>query len=165
MRRGSERAFTAIEMLAALALMAIVAAGASLSLAGIGRNADMAGVIDRIKYFDGLTRRQARQSGRPLGLILEETAVARVALPASAGDEPLAALQLPDGFVIERTIVAGTDQTVVPISAAGLSPTYALRVGGRGQRRWVIVSSVGSAAAAADDGAVEDEMDRLQTPQ
>ncbi|MGA2230831.1 MAG: type II secretion system protein [Tepidisphaeraceae bacterium] len=164
MRPGSNRAFTAIEMLAALGLMAIVAAGASLSLAGIQRRSDMAGAIDRIKFFDDLTRRQAIQSGRPLTLTFDETAINRAAMPATPGDPPIAMLQLPDGFTIDRTVVFATDQTTVPISAAGLSPTYAVLLSGRGQRRWMIVSAVGAATMADDDGVVEDEMDRLQTP-
>src|SRR5271170_5649376 len=162
MRRNHNRAFTAIEMLFVLALMAIVAAGASLSLVGVQRNSDMAAVIDRLRYFDDLTRRQAARTGRPLELVFDAGGVRRVDPAEALDDSPLAALQLPDGVAIDAVKIAGASQESVPISPSGLSPTYAILLDRRGQRVWMIVSILGEARQAADDGTIEYEMDQLQ---
>jgi|GEM_PF-4118120 len=206
MRPGNRRAFTAIEMLLVLALMAIVAAGASLSLAEVQINSDMAGVIDRIQYFDALTRRQAEQSGRTLMLVFDAAAVRRAAftptpddstavsmpqmrlagpshrradwsstptltltLSTRGGNESvdfssyaIALMRLPDGFIVERVKINAIDQSGVPISADGISPTYALLLSRHGQRRWMIVSSLGQSRQAADNGTIDYEMDQLR---
>jgi prepilin-type N-terminal cleavage/methylation domain-containing protein len=165
MRRGNSRGFTAIEMLGVLTLMAIVAASASLSLVRMQRDSDLAGVIDRLKYFDDLTRQQAEKSGVPMLLSFDIAGqVQRNLSSASPGDSPLATLRLAGGFSIERVMVAATDQANVAISTNGLSPTYALLLARQSQRRWMIVSAVGDVRQAADDGTVEYEMDQLREP-
>ena len=86
--------------------MAIVAASASLSLVGLRRNSDLNDVIDRVKYFDGLTRQQATRSGRPLKLTFDHDAIQRTAAAASPDDQPLNVMRLyPDGWAIERVLV------------------------------------------------------------
>jgi type II secretory pathway pseudopilin PulG len=165
MRPGNSRAFTAIEMLGVLALMAVVAASASLSLVGMQRDSDLAGVIDRVQYFDDLTRRQAEKSGQTMILAFDPAGqVQRNLSSASPGDPPRATLQLPDGFTIDRVMSAAADQTHVAIASSGFSPTYAILLSQQGRRHWMIVSAVGDVREAADDGTIEYEMDQLREP-
>jgi type II secretory pathway pseudopilin PulG len=151
-------------MLLVLALMAVVAAAASLSLAQLRLNSDMAATIDRLKYFDDLTRHQAEQFGRPLILTFDAATVRRLTPTQSPDDPAPPSMQLPDGFTIEQVKIAADDQTGVPISADGLSPTYALLLTRGRQRQWLIVSAVGQSRAVADDGTLEYEMDQLRQP-
>jgi type II secretory pathway pseudopilin PulG len=151
-------------MLLVLALMAVAAAAASLSLAQLRLNSDMTSAMDRLKYFDDLARHQAEQSGRPLMLTFDAAEVRRMPTIQSSDDPPPPRLQLPDGFTIEQVKIAAIDQSGVPISADGLSPTYALLLTRGRQRQWLIVSAVGQSRAVADDGTLEYEMDQLRQP-
>ena len=107
--RAGERAFTAIEMLAVLALAAVTAAAASLSLLGSKRSSDLASVVDRWAYFDQLTRRLARRAGQPFVLAVDTDGgtVTRKDPSADGASEPRdSVFRLPEGCRIDRVTTA-----------------------------------------------------------
>jgi len=138
MWRRLSRGFTAVEMLAVLTLMAILAASAALSL------------VDR------LARQQARRTARPVVLMID-------VVDGSVTRDGDAVLRVPEGMSLERVMTLGAAETPgpteIPISASGFSPTYALLLRAGSQSQWLVVSSVGSFARFDDDGTIDNEFE------
>jgi type II secretion system protein H len=157
MWRHRSRGFTAIEMLAVLALMAILAASAALSLVEMQRNAHMGQWIDRLAFVDRLSREQARRTARPVALTIDT-------VDGSIARDGDALLRVPGGMSMERVLRLGAAETPgrtsIFIDPSGFSPTYALLIRTGNQSQWVVVSSVGNCARFDDDGTIENEWDQ-----
>ena len=70
-RRRVPRAFTLIEALAVIVIMAVIAAAAAVSLSGAARSARVEDVAERFVAFDRSTRELARRFGRTPALRFE----------------------------------------------------------------------------------------------
>jgi prepilin-type N-terminal cleavage/methylation domain-containing protein len=142
------RAFTLIEVMAAVALMGLLAMATVWSLAEDARNYRQADVAGRIAQADRMARLAAQRLGRPcvLRFDLGRQRVRRVAADDGPGEEPAHTLRLPAPYRIDRVLVcsagvpegggpqplgaARTDWGAVDIafSTAGRSATYAVRL-------------------------------------
>jgi prepilin-type N-terminal cleavage/methylation domain-containing protein len=160
------RAFTLLEMLVTVALAAIIAAVAAVSLAGAHRAARSEDVADQVAHYDRLAREWSRRFGRA-GLLtfdLDQGVVARGPASENAGDgeSPPAELHLPSGFHIAKLVSARASATsgrvALTCSTRGQMPSYAVSIAGpKGQVQWIIVAGLtGNVRPAQDATEVED---------
>src|SRR5688500_13153204 len=103
-RRQRRWAFTLIETLAVIALMAILAAGVAVSLAGAARAARLEDVAERFIAFDRTTRDAARQFGRTPALRFD---LNRGTVHRIDGERDAAPLHLGGGVRVTRVISRG----------------------------------------------------------
>lgn len=142
-------AFTLVEMVAVLALAGLLAAAATLSVEGLGRDARMDDVMDRLAEYDQLARASARQAHRPVTLWFNATRGAVERIFEARDGEPdagQAVFHLPPGFSIERVMAAGGRDPgadlKLAVSEAGRSASYALRIRGAGRVRWILIAGL-----------------------
>ncbi len=139
--------FSLIELAAALVVVALVAGMAALSLAGPYRAARMEEVVDQIRGFDAASRDYAQRWNRPVRIEfnLDDAVMRRL---SGGEDKPLGTpLSLPRGFGLERAVLLEDDdrgggsahEWVIPCSARGWTPSYALVVLGPSRDRKVLV--------------------------
>ena len=105
--RRNHNAFTLVELMVVLLLMAILTAGVSMSLTGAVRNVQLEDLLDHIASYDGLMREHARRFDRPLQLVIDVDA-GRIAWEPVTGETSGAnPLVLPRGFEVKRVVLAG----------------------------------------------------------
>lgn len=130
--RGLGRgAFTLVEMMVVLLIMAILSAGVCLSLAGPERQARVEDIVGQIQHYDAMARTQARQSNRPLRLVVNISRNRIDCLPFEG--EPISQpLALPDHIRIkrillqDRQVLSGTGEVALTCSTLGVTPSYGL---------------------------------------
>jgi prepilin-type N-terminal cleavage/methylation domain-containing protein len=147
MRRG----FTLIELTACLALSAIVAALAVVSLHAMARPAQMKAVCARIAAFDAATRRIAREVGKPLVIEVAQQDGASLFSPDSDDRAPL---HLPDGYQVESLALDGAtgDEGELRYASDGRSATYAITLQGPGgEKHWMLFSGLTGQVIQGDD--------------
>jgi prepilin-type N-terminal cleavage/methylation domain-containing protein len=160
MSSGRRRnAFTLIETLAVIALMAVLAAAVTVSLAGAARAARVEDVAERFVAFDRSTRDVARQFGRTPALRFD---LNRGTVHRLDGEREPAPLHLGgDGVRVTRVICRGRDsgsgEVLVRCSAMGQTPSYAVRLTGRSGECWVAFAGLtGQALVVRDEREVQD---------
>ena len=139
------RAFTLIEAIVVVTVMALLAAAVTVSLAGAARVASAEDVADAYAAFDRTTREAARRLGRTpeLRFELNRGTVSRV-----DGERSPTKLALRGGFRVTRVLVRGRDarsgEIAIPISARGQTPTYAVLLAGPNgdDERWVVFAGL-----------------------
>jgi hypothetical protein len=123
-------------------------------------------VAGRLIYLDDLTRRYAVNFGRPCRIVLDLRA-GTIARETSEGGDPDGQghrVTLPSGYEIKQVVMAGgvsvsSRSAVIPCSAGGQTPTYAvLLIGDGGQRQWVVVAGATGQALRVDDERRVDEL-------
>ncbi len=158
--RRRDRAFTLVELLAVLLLMALLATAVTLSLKGVLRDAELRNAASQLIQFDRLAREQARRSNRPSQLHFEPQARRVRSVDVRTQKAQGRELQLPAGVSIEqvRTAWQARDDidVVVPCSARGQTGSYAVLLRGAGQRRlWLVVTGLsGTTETERDDHTV-----------
>ena len=155
--RPGARAFTLIETLAVIALLAILTAAAVVSLSGTRRAARAEDAIERLMAFDRTTRDAARRVGRASGLRFELNR-ARVGRTNAEGEPTPLALE---GARVTRVIVRGESigygEVVVPFSDRGQSPSYAVLLSAQAGERWVAFAGLtGQAFVVSDERDVQE---------
>jgi prepilin-type N-terminal cleavage/methylation domain-containing protein len=160
-RRSPTSAFTLIETLAVIALLAVITAAAAVSLSGARRAADLDGVADRFIAIDRATREMARRLGtRPTLRFELNGGTVRRLHDVGAAESRATPISL-DGARVARLIVRGESighgEAAVPFSDGGRSPSYAvLLVNGAGQRWVAFAGLTGQAVALNDERQVQD---------
>ena len=148
------RAFTLVEFVAVLALMAALSGVAAVSLAAFARAHATGDAVDRLRAADAAARHRAETSGRSITLRID-MAAGRLALRDGRDVTTLATL--PGGVSIGETATpAGREaygRVDLPFAGGtGFSPTYALRLDGGGDRRWLVVAGLtGQTKEVADE--------------
>lgn len=161
---ASRRAFTLVEMLAAVLLSALLAGSTAVGIAGLTADSRMRDVVSRLVHCDRLARQAAARFG-PLDLQIDPAsgAVAQV----TGSDESRAThvmYRMPAGFEIRRLRIGGDEAfgTVsVRMGAAGTSHSYAVEVVAGGKARWLVFAGLSGQAIEAED---EREADQLLQP-
>ena len=105
--------------------------------------------------FDSLTRRHAREHDRPLRLVVD---LGRSELRRISGDgtEPAGTpLELGGDCTIERLLIRDKDisggSASITCSRRGLTPSYAILVGGRTGKQWLLVCGLTGDILETDD--------------
>ena len=139
------RAFTLLEMLAVLALAAVLTSAAALSLRGVARGARLEDVAGQFVGFDRTARDAARRFGRPLELRFD---LGRGTVRRAGGGQGAMPLRLPEGFRVAGLVLPGGAASAggevrVPVSARGQTPSYAARLAGaNGEELWVVAAGL-----------------------
>jgi prepilin-type N-terminal cleavage/methylation domain-containing protein len=152
------RAFTLIEMLAAVALLAVLTAAVTVSLAGAARKARTEDVAEQFAAFERATRDAARRFERTPVL---EFDLNRGTIRRTDGERDAMPLHLAGGVRVKRLISGGRDVTYgdasVRFSALGQSPTYAVLLDGPGGQRLVAFAGLtGQSIVSSDERQVRD---------
>jgi prepilin-type N-terminal cleavage/methylation domain-containing protein len=140
MRDPERRAFTFIEMLAVLAIIALMA---GLSVVGLSRKG--AATIDDVALeicdYDQSARLSARRLATSLELRVEPKQLQMTTLDR-IGQPSRPALALPSGYVIQQCQIGGrsTNAGTVDIGPQGRSQTYGLKLTGPNRKsRWIVI--------------------------
>lgn len=140
------RAFTLIEAIVVVTLMAVLAVAVTVSLRSAGQAARIEDVADAYTAFDRTTREAARRFGRTpeIRFELNRGTVRRV---VDDERDPVT-LALRGGFRVTRVVVGGggrdarSGEIAVPVSARGQTPSYAVLLAGPGGERWVMFAGL-----------------------
>jgi prepilin-type N-terminal cleavage/methylation domain-containing protein len=162
------RAFTLIEILVVVAVMALLVGSVALSFTGPLHRARTVEAIEQVKYLDASSRQFAKRFGRGVELVFdlsegtmerrggggggsggggaggdrEATFTATVASP----------LQLAAVYTAGRKLEYG--QAKIPVSPLGLCETYAVKLTGPdAQQKWVLVTGLGGEVITFNDDA------------
>jgi prepilin-type N-terminal cleavage/methylation domain-containing protein len=155
------RAFSLVELALVLVILALAAGTVAVGVRGTLARVTLADCLDEIEVFDRTTRRLATEQGEALRLVVD---LARGRLRRTGADgreERGVAYRLPDGWRIAEVRLVGrrvtTGTVAVSVSARGLGPTYALRLGGaEGRGCWIAVAGLtGQTWEPEDEDAVQ----------
>lgn len=146
MRRS---AFTLIEVLAVVTILALVAGATIWSLAADVRRGTCADAIGRVAWADRTARLAARRLGRPCGLRFDLDA-RRLWRIEDDGLRTTHEVALPGGYHIDRLIIAATGGAAdygaidVAYSIAGRSTDYAVHLTSRdgSDGTWIVISGL-----------------------
>src|SRR5215208_2650090 len=130
-RRRQSRAFTLIEIMVVIVIMALLTSAAALSFTGPLRAAQAQDGIEQIRAFDASSRVYARRFGKDITLVFD---ISRGTLLRREGVrfEPLYQAHLPHGCSIERVRsgdrIADSGEIAILCSPLGLSRSYAVHL-------------------------------------
>jgi len=142
------RAFTMLEMIVVLTLLAIMAAAVLLSPTKWFRSTRLPDVINQIAMLDHLARHQAVRFSRPVSLTFDlnkGTVHRSETLDPSKHSHRM---KLPGHVKIARVVMASTPpvsfgKAIVPCSTHGQTPTYALLLKPPDDsEQWVVVAGL-----------------------
>jgi prepilin-type N-terminal cleavage/methylation domain-containing protein len=150
----SRAAFTLIETMLVLLILAILAAGMSIGFSSNLRAARAADGADLVKAFDAAARQMAVASGRPVRIEIDSAGGLLKRLDADQ-NTPAATVPLPAGMRIDRVRI-GPENVAggvarVDVSARGWSRRYAVRLAGPGGGRWVVFAGLSGSATEVSD--------------
>jgi prepilin-type N-terminal cleavage/methylation domain-containing protein len=149
------RALTLIEIMIAVLVLGLLTGLAAWSFSGPLRRAQLEEAVEQIRYLDATTRQLARESGRPVTIVLDIDAGAVSRREGVRGGPVVYHAPLATGTRIERVRTATEDRTggtaEIEVSPLGLSPSYAVLVAGPKWRRWVFVSGLGAQVSVISD--------------
>ncbi len=150
-----EEGFTLLELLAVIAIMALLSCAVVLKLAPQLSQASTQGVLDQIERSDQLARLSALQAGKELELVydVDKNLIYR---REEQQRHPLAKLRLPDGFRIEQVRLDKQSsfggEAVVRVGPGGYSASYAVALSGRGGfRTWLVFAGLSGQVKRMDD--------------
>jgi prepilin-type N-terminal cleavage/methylation domain-containing protein len=161
-RRGAfTNAFTLIETLAVITLLAVITAAVAVSLSGARRSADLDGVAEQFVAYDRGTREIARRFGRRTSLRFElnQGTVSRLDDLDSNGTRttPLAIGGARVARLIVRDESIGYGEASVAFSDGGRSPSYAVLLANNAGQRWVAFAGLtGQAVVLSDERQVRE---------
>lgn len=150
-------AFTLVELMIAILLLALLTSAATISFSGSLKRAHRQDALDEIRSFDQSTRELARRQARSQQELFDLTAHTIARRDNEKSESSRAQVQMPNGISIDEIRVGGRvtadgDEAVVNISAMGLSETYAAHVIGPDLDTWVIVAGItGSMTEVPDE--------------
>ena len=150
----ARRAFTLIEIMMAVLLMALLASAAAMSFSEPLRAARAKDAIELVRFFDESSRQAARRFGRPIRLSFDLSAnkIARM-----AGEQKLYEATLPHGCRIRqiRTAArrAADGEIDIPCSPRGVTRTYGVHLTGSGVDAWMLISGFSGEVSLIKDEA------------
>lgn len=153
LRRG---AFTLMEMMIVVVVMALLAAGAVVSLKGPYQAARFETGLERLAAFDQQVRSHARRFRRPAELIVNLAEGTLAATEPGSGTFVQGPISLPQGVTLDQVVVGPRrvdyGQTALPVSPSGRTTSYALRVRGPKQQQvWLVVAGITGQATRIDE--------------
>jgi prepilin-type N-terminal cleavage/methylation domain-containing protein len=146
-------AFTLIEVVACVAIMAMLAAAAAVSLRGHRSEATMPTAIQIIRFADEQARQRALRSDAPFELRVAFAHPDTVIISSGA---TVSEFQLPGGFRVAGARIAGrsrdTGDICVRFSPRGWAPTYALQITDGARSQWLAFTGlIGDPQTLGDD--------------
>src|SRR5215469_5179410 len=136
---SSGKAFTLIETMLAVLLMALLASTVALSFSRPLQSARAREAISQVHFADAQARQAARQFSAPVKLVLDpsENSITRY-----EGEHLRASITLPSAIRIQEVIVGRhatwEDRAEVWFSSSGVSRSYAIHLAGPAFDQWVL---------------------------
>jgi prepilin-type N-terminal cleavage/methylation domain-containing protein len=158
----TRRAFSLVEVMVVLLILAIVAGAVVLRFEGPVSQTRLRDVVDQVAAFDALSRARAQQQDLPVHVVVDAARGQMTWARGKATQDFRPAIQLPTGFAIGQVAVLGrpaeSGVVDIPFSRLGLSPSYALRLDGpNGRQQWVLVAGLtGQLLEVSDEKEVGD---------
>lgn len=153
-------AFTLIELVVAIVIMAILSTIAAMSLRGTMGKYDLTRAAETIERFDANARRQARVTDESVELSIDRNK--KRLMVNVGGIDRDATYKLPGRVTISnirlhRRFVAGNN-FAIEVSENGQSPTYAVELTRGEMKRWLIIIGASGQVIPTES---EDEVDAL----
>lgn len=153
-------AFTLIELVVVILIMAILSTIAAVSLGGTIGKYDLSRASETIERFDANARRQARVTHAPVEMLIDRNRN-RLNVDASGGDRD-SSYTLPgrveiSNIRLHRSFSVGRSFEM-SVSAEGQSLTYAVELTHGKMKRWLIFVGISGQVIHAES---EDEVDAL----
>jgi prepilin-type N-terminal cleavage/methylation domain-containing protein len=164
-RSQSRSAFTLVELMMAVLLLALLTSAAALSFSGALDRSRAQDAVSELQSFDATSRDAARHAGQEARMAFDLSA-GTIARREGADLQTLKfQMSLPHGIQIDQLRVAGQSyfdgEVVVDISALGLSRSYAVHITGAGLDRWLLFAGQsGDMTQVQDEGTMQDILDR-----
>jgi prepilin-type N-terminal cleavage/methylation domain-containing protein len=165
----SSSGFTLIEVVVVLAVAAILAGAAALSLRGPYQAARLEDAIERLVLVDRQLRDHAQRFERPAQLNVCPNSGQIAAVEPKGDRPPIQAFQLDGAIKIEEVATpqrrSDCDVVAIPYSTQGRSPTFAVRLRGADNRQhWLLfVGTTGQMIRFEDDRTVEELLHLVST--
>ena len=158
------RAFTLIEIMAVMLILALLSAAAAWSFSRPLARARTFEAIELVASFDASSRLAARRFGRSVEMRFDLTGGM---LERLEGGDVAYRGTLPQGFSIEQLRTAervhDVGDVTIACSRLSLSPSYAVKlVGPAGVQRWLVVAGLSGRVTAARDEADVDAILNLK---
>jgi prepilin-type N-terminal cleavage/methylation domain-containing protein len=157
------RAFTLIETMLAVLIMALLASAAALSFAAPLRAARSREALDQIFAADRAARQLSRDAARPVRLSFDPSngVVARF-----SGGQMQSRIVLPASFQIGAVLVGRrafrSSIADIEFSTSGFSPTYAVHLAGPGINCWIVFAGLtGQTSVMSDEESVRWAIDNI----
>ena len=158
-QRQRQGAFTLIEVLAVVAITAVVAGAVALTFTYSVRAATERDVLERVTDLDAATRRLARVEGAPMRLLFDLER-GEVRQQRADGTDTGQRVRLAPPMAITRVRTSAGDvrfgRAEINVSGAGHAPTYALLLGDGAAGGVLLAGLTGQATALEDDEAAQD---------
>jgi prepilin-type N-terminal cleavage/methylation domain-containing protein len=153
-------AFTLIETLVAVAILAVLATAVVATFSGPTARAREAEAVEQVKFLDATTRDFARRFGRSCEVafdLSEGSMERREGLSREAAYRATIASPVKIEAVRTARQTVEHDEARVALSPLGLSETYAVELSGPdGWRAWVVFSGLsGEATLVSDESKIE----------
>lgn len=141
--RDRRSAFTLIEIMMAVLLMALLASAAALSFSEPLRSARAKDAIEMVRFFDEASRQSARRFGRPVRTSFD---LASEKISRYIGEQMSYETALPHGCRIRqiRTAArrAAEGEFEIPCSPRGITRTYGVHLTGSGVDTWMLIAGL-----------------------
>lgn len=173
-------AFTFIEVVAVVAIMAVLAGATVWAWTGQVRAATLEDAAIKLRNLDRTARLAAERTGRDVWIRfdLDRQHAWREAMDADERKQRSASVRFPAGCRIDRLRIAGTADVIesgearIAISTAGRSATYALRLASPAQSMdatdtpaesvWLVIAGLtGEVTRGYDEDGIENLFDTL----
>jgi prepilin-type N-terminal cleavage/methylation domain-containing protein len=156
MRRAG---FTLLEMIVAVAIMALAAGAAAMTFAKPLRSAAARQAVEQLCANDAATRQLVRTFDRPAEIVfnLEDQIVQR-----RQHEQLVFQFSMPRGCAVVEVRMGqqsfSDGQAIIPFLHRGLSQTYAVHIVSPAIDRWMIFAGLSGQVLQADDVAKVDEI-------
>lgn len=136
-------AFTLIETMLAVLLLAVLASGVAIGFSRPLHLARADDAVNVVKAFDAAARQAAINFDKPVRMSFD---LADGTLTRWEDESAAARVRLPSGYRIERTKIDGRTDSVglvpVDVSPQGRSRTYAVHLIGPSLDRWIVFAGL-----------------------
>ena len=148
-------AFTLIETMVAVILLALLVGAATLTFTGPIRRAQFSQSLEQLRYLDASTRDFARRSGRDATIVFD-LADNTLGRRVGRSNGLVFRAQIPAPLHIDDvwTPAGRRDygEVAIPVSPLGLSETYAVKLTGPdGLQQWILVAGFGGEIRTLND--------------
>ena len=169
-RRRDRRAFTLVELMVCIVVLATLTALAAANLRAGRRASGLRSALVQLETEDQLMRDRSRLGGGEGRLVFDLDAgrVTRVEADAQGRERTVPLTAFPEAARVERVRTVGgridRSEVTVTCSRAGRTPSYAVLVSAGGNGQWVLVIGMTGKTEMVDDEAQVEDIFRQIEP-